>query len=143
MIPLGNKILKNNPCSNQFIEFSKRTCIGNEFDIKNMPLWLSDSLNILQCGKNPKCEYIRSEAGYVTINGINVIYSKSICSGDIHSKTRDIATKFYDKTGNILETVISKINGSFASSGIVSKEEFETLHFDKKWQCGEPILDKN
>jgi hypothetical protein len=98
-----------------------------------MPLWLSDSLNILQCGKNPKCEYIRSEAGYVTINGINVIYSK----------TRDIATKFYDKTGNILETVISKINGSFASSGIVSKEEFETLHFDKKWQCGEPILDKN
>lgn len=119
LIPFGNKILKNNPCSNQFIEFIKRTFIGNEFDIKNMPLWLSDSLNILECGGNQKCEFLRSEAGFITVKGINVIYSKTICNGDIHSRTREVTTKFYDNNGNILETILSKRNGFFSSSGIV------------------------
>jgi Leucine-rich repeat (LRR) protein len=137
--PFGDNILENNPSYNRFLGICNRRCIGTEWNmLKDFP-WIADTIGALRCKSDSNCVYTRSEAGFVNVRGIKVVYTQSICCPDDQCNDKSVETRFYDCGGKRLETAQCGKSGFCTSFGAISMEEFDRLVYDKKWQCGDTL----
>ncbi|MGB3197489.1 MAG: leucine-rich repeat domain-containing protein, partial [Saprospiraceae bacterium] len=137
--PFGDNILDKNPSYNRFLGICNRRCSGTEWNmLKDFP-WIADTIGALRCKSDSNCVYTRSEAGFVNVRGIKVVYTQNICCADDQCNDRTVETRFYDCGGKRLETAQCGKNGFCTSFGAISMEEFDRLVYDKKWQCGDTL----
>ena len=137
--PFGDNILENNPSFDRFLGICNRRCSGTEWNmLKDFP-WIVDTIGALRCKSDSNCVYTRSEAGFVNVRGIKVVYTQNICCADDECNDRTVETRFYDCGGKRLETAQCGKSGFCTSFGAISMEEFDRLEYDKKWQCGDTL----
>ncbi len=137
--PYGDNILDKNPSYNRFLGICNRRCSGTEWNmLKDFP-WIADTIGALRCKSDNNCDYTRSEAGFVNVRGINVVYTQNVCCADDQCNDRTVETRFYDCGGKRLETAQCGKSGFCTSFGAISMEEFDRLVYDKKWQCGDTL----
>ena len=137
--PFGDNILDKNPSYNRFLGICNRRCSGTEWNmLKDFP-WIVDTIGALRCKSDSNCVYTRSEAGFVNVRGIKVVYTQNICCADDECNDRTVETRFYDCGGKRLETAQCGKSGFCTSFGAISMEEFDRLVYDKKWQCGDTL----
>ena len=137
--PFGDNILDKNPSYNRFLGICNRRCSGTEWNmLKDFP-WIADTIGALRCKSDSNCVYTRSEAGFVNVRGIKVVYTQNICCADDQCNDRTVETRFYDCGGKRLETAQCGKSGFCTSFGAISMEEFDRLVYDKKWQCGDTL----
>ena len=129
------KIIFFCPFGDRFIKLCGNSCKGDEWSNINSIPWIRDTLNTVQCMGNEMCIYANAEAGFVEVKGNRLIYIQTVCCRDDGCNTRIVETKFYDCSGNLIETVLCQNAIKCNGFGIISNEDLDTIRFDKRWSC--------
>ncbi len=135
--PYGDTILSDNPSYDRFLGICDVQCAGDEWDNLNNFPWILDTLENINCN-DVACEYSFSQAGFVDVRGVKVIFTRFRCyfalGGEL-DYTDEV--RFYDCGGNILETAICDQLSLCTQFGAISREEFDNLDYDIRWSCGQ------
>ena len=136
LCPFGDSILMSNPGFDRFLSICNVKCVGDEWEMLDNFPWIADTLSTLDCPDN-NCAYSYTQSGYVTIRGIEVIYTRSVCYTRLDPAEFLEIVNFYDCGGHLLESVTYTQEEYIALYQAIPQMEFELLEFTIKENCGQ------
>lgn len=134
--PFDTIILKYNSAFIRFKSICNKVCLGTEWDKSIKLPWLNDALSNLNCSANDSCNFVKTEAGFVDVRGLKIIYIKNKCCLDSTCRYVNVETRFFDCSGNRIETAVCYYDGLCLTDSAIAKESIDTLVFDPHWECG-------
>ena len=138
--PYGDTILEINPSYDRFLGICNLACSGSEWDNLNDFPWIVDTLEGLDCASFKGCVYRTTDAGFVTVRGVTVAYTRNRCYTSVGPPTEFVETiRFMDCAGQSLEMVEWNQDNEINTLGVLMPEEILPLSYDIRWQCGQDL----
>ncbi len=136
--PFGEQIFEETASFDRFLGICNVQCSGFEWEDLLQDSWLTDTLVQLPCASDT-CAYANSQAGYVDVRGITVIFTLERCYTALEPPTYIENIDFFDCAGNLLESVVCDEDEFCTDYGAIAEEEFDDLDFITIWNCGQAI----